>query len=62
MFYAVSAIFPPENGGDENENRVKTTVANQFTWVRNHVFTFLSLVNRDLPVKNIVFIKNIHYL
>ena len=28
----------------------------------NHVSTFLSLVNKDLPVKNIVFTTNIHYL
>ena len=47
---------------DENESHVKTTVANQCTWVRNLVFTFLSLVNKDLPVKNIVFTTNIRYL
>ena len=34
--------------------KVKTTVANQRTWVRNHVSTFLSIVNKDLPVINIV--------
>ena len=47
---------------EENENSVKTTVANQCTWVRNHVSTFLSIVNKDLPVKNIVFSTNIHSL
>ena len=39
---------------DENENCFKTTVliGNQCTWtVRNQVSTFLSLVNKDLPVK-----------
>ena len=39
---------------DENENCFKTTVLieNQCTWtVRNQVSTFLSLVNKDLPVK-----------
>ena len=45
---------------------MKTTVANQCTWVhvRNHIYmyTFLSLVNKDLPVKNIVFTTNIQYL
>ena len=30
--------------------------------VRNHMSTFLSLVNKDLPVNNIVFTSNIHYL
>ena len=46
----------------ENENRVRTTVVNQCTWVRNQVSTFLSLVNKDLPVKDIVFTSNIHYI
>ena len=41
---------------------IKTTEANQNTWVRNQVSTFLSLVNEGLQVKNIVFITNIHYL
>ena len=41
---------------------VKTTVLNQCTWVQNHVSTFLSLVNMDLPVKKIVFKTNILYL
>ena len=36
--------------------------ANQCTSVWNQVSTFLSLVNKDLPVKNIVFTTNIHYL
>ena len=36
--------------------------SNQCMWVRNHVATFLSLVNKDLPVENIVFTTNIHYL
>ena len=31
-------------------------------WVRNQVSTFLSLVNKDLSVKNIVFIRKIRYL
>ena len=39
-----------------------TTVTNQCTWVPNDVSTFLSLVNKDLPVKNIVFTTHIHYL
>ena len=46
----------------ENENCVKTTVANQCTWVRNQLYTFLSLVNKDLPVNYIVFKTNIYYL
>ena len=29
------------------------TVANQRTWIRNHASTFLSIVNKDLPVKNV---------
>ena len=37
---------------DENENSFKAIVANQFTRVRNHVYTFLSLVSKHLPVKN----------
>ena len=37
---------------------LKTTVANQC----NHVSAFLSLLNKDLPVKNIVFTTNIRYL
>ena len=40
---------------------VKTTVANKCMWIRNHVSPFQSLVNKDLPVKNIVFTTNIHY-
>ena len=36
---------------DENENHVKTTVAKQWTWVRNRMSTFLSLLNKDLPIK-----------
>ena len=44
------------------KKRVKTKVAKQCTWVQNHMFTFLSLVNKDLLVKNIVFTTNIiHY-
>ena len=42
--------------------RVEMTVANQRTWVRNHVSTFLSIVNKNLPVKNVVFTSNIRYL
>ena len=38
---------------DENENSFKAIVANQCTRVRNHVYTFLSLVSIYLPVKNI---------
>ena len=30
---------------------VETTVANQRTWVRHHISTFLSIVNKDLQVK-----------
>ena len=41
---------------------VKMTVANQCTWVQNHLFTFLSLVNKDQPVKNSLSTSNIHYL
>ena len=41
---------------------VETTVANQRTWVRNHVSTFLTIVNKDLPVKNNVFTTSIRYL
>ena len=47
---------------DENEDCVKTTVANQCMSVGNQVSTFLSLVNKDLLVKNIVFTTNIPYL
>ena len=36
------------------------TVANQCTWIRNHVSTFLSLVNKVLPVKNVVFTTNFY--
>ena len=28
----------------------------------NHVYTYLSLLNKDLPVRNIVFTTNIRYL
>ena len=41
---------------------VSKPVANQCTWLRNQVYTFLSLVNKDLPAKNIAFTTNIHYL
>ena len=41
---------------------VEMTVANQRTWVQNHVSTFLSIVNKDPLVKNIVFITSIRYL
>ena len=40
----------------------KKTLANQCTWLRNQVSSFLSLVNKDLRVKNIEFITNIYYL
>ena len=30
---------------------VSKPVANQCTWLRNQEYTFLSLVNKDLPVK-----------
>ena len=46
----------------KNDNRVKRTVANQCTWVRNHRSTFLSIVNKDIAVKNIVIKTNSHYL
>ena len=47
---------------DENENRVKTTITNQCTWVRNDMATFQWIVNKDIPctIKNIVFTANIH--
>ena len=32
-------------------NTSKTTVVDQCTWIQNHMSTFLSLVNKDLPVK-----------
>ena len=41
------------------KKRVKTKLAKQCTWVQNHMFTFLSLVNKDLLVKSIVFTTNI---
>ena len=40
---------------EENEKHVETTVVTHGRWVRNHMSTFLSIVNKDLPVKNIVF-------
>ena len=45
----------------DTPSNLRTTVANQCTRVRNHASTFLSLVNKDLPVINIVFTTNIHY-
>ena len=44
---------------DENENRVKTTVANMSTIWRVYIPIDC---NKDLLVKNIVFTANIHYL
>ena len=48
----------------ENENCVKTTVANQCTRIRITCLyvAFLLLVNADQPVKIIVFTTNICYL
>ena len=41
---------------------VKTTVAKHCTWIRNHVYASLSLVNKDLQVKDIVSTTTIRYL
>ena len=40
------------NISDENKIRGKTTIANQWTWVQNHLYIFISLVNKDQRVKN----------
>ena len=40
------------NISDENKIRSKTTIANQWTWVQNHLYIFISLVNKDQRVKN----------